>query len=98
AAKTGTFYGQAMTAGHIYKVVGGGTGGLGGPATSFSLGGSPPPRLTVDAAGNLGIADGHVLVVAAKTGTFYGQARTAGGLYTVAGGGGASARSIAGPP
>jgi sugar lactone lactonase YvrE len=94
AAKTGTFYGQAMTAGHIYKVVGGGTGGLGGPATSYSLGGSPPPELTVDAAGNLVIADGRVLVVAAKTGTSYGQTMTAGHIYSVAGGGDSSANGI----
>ena len=37
AATTGTFYGQAMTAGDIYTVAGNGTAGFsgdGGPATS----------------------------------------------------------------
>ena len=44
----------------------------------------------MDAAGNLLIADtgnGRVRVVAASTGTFYGQAMTAGDIYTVAGDG-----------
>jgi hypothetical protein len=95
AAKTGSFYGQAMTAGHIYTVAGGGTGGLGGPATSYNLG-QDALRLTVDAAGNLVIADGQILVVAAKTGTFYGQAMTAGDIYSVAGGGDSSANGIPG--
>ena len=90
AAATGTFYGQAMTAGHIYTVAGGGTAGLGdgGPATSAEL--HNPGGVAVDGAGNLVIADGgnnRVRVVAAKTGTFYGQAMTAGDIYTVAGDG-----------
>jgi trimeric autotransporter adhesin len=90
AASTGTFYGQAMTAGDIYTVAGGGTGGLGdgGPATSAKLSG--PSGVTVDSTGNLVIGDtGHnrVRVVAASTGTFYGQAMTAGDIYTVAGNG-----------
>ena len=37
---TGTFYGQAMTAGDIYTVAGNGTGGFsgdGGPATTAEL-------------------------------------------------------------
>ena len=40
AASTGTFYGQAMTAGHIYTVAGNGKKGFagdGGPATSAEL-------------------------------------------------------------
>ncbi len=90
AAKTGTFYGQAMTAHHIYTVAGGGTTGLGdgGPATSAEL--SAPQSVAVDGGGNLVLADlGHdrVRVVAAKTGTFYGQAMTAHHIYTVAGNG-----------
>ena len=90
AETTGTFYGQAMTAGDIYTVAGGGTSGLGdgGPATSAKL--SYPQAVAVDAAGNLVIADtsnSRVRVVAASTGTFYGQAMTAGDIYTVAGGG-----------
>jgi trimeric autotransporter adhesin len=91
AAKTGTFYGQAMTAGDIYTVAGSGTNGFygdGGPATQAFL--SIPDDVAVDHAGNLVIADtgnDRVRVVAASTGTFYGQAMTAGDIYTVAGGG-----------
>jgi hypothetical protein len=90
AVKTATFYGQAMHKGDIYTVAGGGTGGLGdgGPATQAQL--SVPAGVAVAQAGNLVIADGdngRVRVVAVRTGTFYGQAMTAGDIYTVAGGG-----------
>jgi hypothetical protein len=94
AESTGTFYGQHMTAGDIYTIAGGGTGaphlGDGGPATSATLGG--PTGLTVDVAGNVAITDfsnQRVRVVAARAGTFYGQAMTAGDIYTVAGTGNA---------
>jgi hypothetical protein len=89
AGRTGTFYGQAMTAGDIYTVAGNGTRGFsgdGGPATSAELGG--PGTVAIDAAGNLVIPDtanSRVRVVATHTGTFYGQAMTAGDIYTVAG-------------
>jgi hypothetical protein len=58
AAATGTFYGQAMTAGHIYTVAGNGNSGFsgdGGPATSaeFLL----LSAVAVDGAGNLVVAD-----------------------------------------
>jgi len=90
AVRTGTFYGQAMTAGDIYTVAGGGTAALGdgGPATKAQL--VAPSSAVVDKAGNLLIADtqhDRVRVVAASTGEFYGQAMTAGDIYTVAGGG-----------
>ncbi len=55
---TGTFYGQAMTAGDIYTVAGGGTAGFagdGGPATSADLNG--PQGVAVTPAGDLIIAD-----------------------------------------
>ncbi len=101
AAHTGTFYGQAMTAGDIYTVAGnGGLGfsGDGGPATHAKLGN---PALTiVDGSGNLVIADddnNRVRVVAARTGTFYGQAMTAGDIYTVAGDGTAGFSGDGGP-
>ena len=57
AAKTGGFYGLAMTAGDIYTIAGGGTGGLGdgGPATSGVL--VQPGAVQVDAAGNVLICD-----------------------------------------
>jgi sugar lactone lactonase YvrE len=89
AVTTGTFYGQAMTAGNVYTVAGGGHNGLGdgGPATFAEV---SPDGVTVDATGNLVIADrgnGRIRVVAVKAGTFYGQKMTAGDIYTVAGGG-----------
>ena len=91
AAKAGTFYGQAMAAGHIYTIAGDGTpafSGDGGPAASAEL--SFPEDVVVDGAGDLLIADAgnnRVRMVAAKTGTFYGQAMIAGDIYTVAGNG-----------
>jgi len=90
ATTSGTFYGQAMTAGDIYTVAGGGTGGLGdgGPATSAELTG--PWDATLDGSGNLVITDtgdGRIRVVAETTATFYGQAMTAGDIYTIAGNG-----------
>jgi len=88
AAHTGSFYGTAMTAGHIYTVAGDGTTGYsgdGGPATSAEI---VPAAVALDAAGNVVIADfARVRVVAAQTGTFYGQAMKAGDIYTVAGDG-----------
>src|SRR5262249_38848306 len=106
---TGTFYGQAMTAGHIYTIAGGGTKGLGngGPAVGAEL---FPRGMAVDSAGNLLIADSGdnmVRVVAASTGTFYGQPMTAGDIYTIAGtgtglfsgaGGPAPAAPLGSPP
>jgi hypothetical protein len=91
AARTGTFYGQAMTAGDVYTIAGGGTGGIGdgGPATKAVL--SFPAGLTVEPSGTVIIADagfGRVRVVAAQAGTFFGKHMTAGDIYTVAGSGG----------
>jgi secreted PhoX family phosphatase len=89
AATTGTFYGRAMTADHVYTVAGTGRHGYtgdGGPATRAQL--HFPEGVTVDRAGNLVFADdqnNRVRVVAATTGTFYGRAMTAGDIYTVAG-------------
>jgi DNA-binding beta-propeller fold protein YncE len=91
AESTGTFYGQAMTAGDIYTVAGDGTSGYsgdGGPATSAEL--NTPSGVALDAAGNLVIADqgnSRIRVAAESTGTFYGLAMTAGDIYTVAGDG-----------
>jgi hypothetical protein len=90
AGSTGTFYGQPMTAGDIYTVAGDGQGGYtgdGGPATSADLSAN---GMTLDAAGNLIIADDfdhRVRVVAHSSGTFYGKLMTAGDIYTVAGNG-----------
>ena len=90
AARTGTFYGQAMTTGDIYTVAGGkdGFGGDGGPALGAAL--NHAGSVAVDGAGNLLIADNfndRVRVVAQSTGTFYGKPMTAGDIYTVAGNG-----------
>ena len=86
AAVTGTFYGQAMTSGHIYTVAGNGRGGFsgdGGPATRAGL---TPLIPAVDAAGNILVTTvtGQVRAIAASTGAFYGQAMTAGNIYTIA--------------
>jgi trimeric autotransporter adhesin len=91
AAGTGTYYGQAMTAGQLYRVAGNGTGGFsgdGGPATSAML--SSPGAVAAGSAGDLVIADtgdNRVRMVAARTGTFYGQPMIAGDIYTIAGDG-----------
>jgi hypothetical protein len=89
AVKTGTFYGQAMTAGDIYRVAGGGQDLSDGiPAISARLG--SPTTIAVDGAGNLVIACdpvNRIRVVAPHSGTFYGQAMTASDIYTVAGNG-----------
>jgi hypothetical protein len=103
AARTGTFYGRPMTVGHIYTVAGNGIpggSGDGGPATAAEL--AYPSGVTADRAGNLLISDrglnilpgGVVRVVAAGTGTFYGQHMTGGDIYTVAGGGGSLSEGI----
>ena len=104
AASTGTFYGQPMTAGHMYTVAGmahmtrdSEPAGNGGPATSAAL--EDAVDVAFDRAGNLLIADSGlprecldclpvgalVRVVAARTGTFYGQHMKAGDIYPVAG-------------
>ena len=78
AAKTGTFYGQAMTVGDIYTIVGDGTAGYSGdlgPAAQAEL--DNPEGVAVDDAGNLLIADAsnaRVRMVAETSGTFYGRA------------------------
>jgi hypothetical protein len=88
AARIGTHYGQAMTAGDIYLVAGDGKSGLtgdGGPATAAEI---QSQGVATDGNGNLVLADtSRVRVVAGKTGTFYGQEMTAGHVYLVAGSG-----------
>ncbi len=91
AAKTGSFYGQAMTTGDIYTIAGNGTQGFsgdGGSATAAEL--NTPLRVTVDAHGNVVISDSfnqRIRVLAVRSGSFYGQAMTAGDIYTIAGNG-----------
>jgi len=57
AGATGTFYGQAMTAGDIYTVAGDKTAGYNGdgPGTSTDL--AQPSGVALDGVGNLVIAD-----------------------------------------
>ena len=101
AGTSGTFYGQAMTAGDIYTVAGDhtpGFGGDGGPANSAEL--NQPTQIAVDGPGNLVFADSannRVRVVAATAGTFYGQTMTAGDIYTLAGNGSPAFSGDAGP-
>jgi hypothetical protein len=91
AESTGTFYGQHMTKGHLYTLAGGngaGSRGDGGPAAQSKL--DFPWAVAVDGAGNVVIADSfnyRVRVIAAKSGSFYGQAMVRGDIYTVAGNG-----------
>ncbi|MGH3157163.1 MAG: hypothetical protein ACRDNF_11375, partial [Streptosporangiaceae bacterium] len=101
AEHTGTFYGQAMKAGHIYPVAGVGKAGYsgdGGPATSAAF--NMPLYVAVDGAGNIVVSDYgnlRVRVVAVKSGTFYGVPMTAGDVYTVAGDGVAGFSGDGGP-
>jgi hypothetical protein len=101
AAKTGRFYGRAMTLGDIYTIAGTGTQGFsgdGGPATAAQL--NTPLRVTVDAAGNVLICDSfnqRIRVLAVKSGSFYGRAMAAGDIYTIAGNGTAGFSGDGGP-
>ena len=96
ASTTHTQWGISMTAGDIYTVAGDSGGSSGdsgdaGTATSALLNG--PSGITVDAAGNLYLADfsnNQVQEVAATTGTQWGQSMTAGDIYTIAGDSGGS--------
>ncbi len=87
AASTGTFYGQHMTAGHIYMIAGDtetGETGDGGPALQAEVG--TPEGAGTDASGDVLIATNcEVRVVAAVAGTRYGQAMSAGHIYTISG-------------
>jgi len=89
AAATGTFYGRAMIAGHIYTVAGDGSASFNGDGIPAVKAGIAPEAVGTDAAGNLIIADNHfrVRLVAVSTGTMYGQPMTAGDIYTIAGDG-----------
>jgi sugar lactone lactonase YvrE len=101
AEATGTFYGQSMSAGDTYTVAGqaiGGYSGDGGPADGAQI--SFPQGLALDSNGNIVIADNgneRIRVVAASTGTFYGQSMTEGDIYTVAGNGTAAFAGDGGP-
>ena len=90
ASTSGTYYGQSMTGGDIYTIADSsgaeGDTGDGGAATSATL--DSPSDVAVDSVGNVLIADtfnNAIRVIAASTGTYYGQSMTAGDMYTLAG-------------
>ncbi len=88
AARAGTFYGQRMRAGFLYKIAGDGDFQHphdGGPALKSGM---DPGPLAVDSHGNVVLTDVlRIRVVAAHTGTFYGVPMKAGDIYTIAGNG-----------
>ena len=115
-AQTGTVDGMSVTAGNMYPVAGNGgvtaTSTSGIAATSANV--STTSATAIDPAGNLLLASQGagvngtlpaLQVVAESNGTYYGQAMTAGDIYTIAGGsasgttipGNASAFGLAGP-
>jgi len=102
-ATSGTHLGIAMTAGDLYTVAGDGNAGFsgaGGPAKKAELGLDVVAGVVVDPNGNLIITDGDnnvIWVVANTTGTFYGQAMTAGDIYIIAGTGSANYTGDGGP-
>ena len=71
AGRTGTFYGQRMTAGHLYRL----------PRSSCCIGGID--AVAVDHAGNVIVVGGIVGVIAEKGGRFYGRAMKPVHFYTV---------------
>lgn len=100
AASPHAAYGQQVSAGDIYTIAGGGTGGLGdgGPAAQATLG--SPQGVAVAADGNVLVSDNgdqRVRLVAARTGRFYGQPMTGGDIYTIAGDGTAGFAGDKGP-
>jgi len=96
-AASGTYFGQSMTAGDIYTVAGDGTAGYygdTGPAATAKL--NDPVGVAVDGSGNIVIADtgnNVVRMVPTISGTYFGEAMTAGDIYTVAGDGTAGYRN-----
>ena len=96
--RTGTYFGQRMTAGDIYTVAGNGRPGYsgdGGPGPAARL---EPDGVAADPVGNLLVADWHrIRVVAARSGTFYRQQMKAGYIYTIAGDGSGSYSGDGGP-
>jgi hypothetical protein len=103
AAASGTHFGIDMTAGSVYDVAGDtddGFSGAGGPGPKAAIGLDEVAGLALDANGNLIITDGDdsvIWVLAATTGTFYGQAMTVGDVYIIAGNGNADYTGDGGP-
>ena len=99
AGRTGTFYGEHMTAGDIYVIGGGGPDAAGGkPATKVSFGMSS--GIALDHQGNILLADAashQVDIIAVKAGQFYGRIMKAGYAYVLAGNGKEGAAGDGGP-
>jgi uncharacterized RmlC-like cupin family protein len=106
-ARTGSYYGQKMTVGDIYPIAGLGKKTANGvPAVDSDL--ATVSAVALDHAGNVLIATGSegyipgsdqyssatIRVIAAKTGTFYGQKMIKGDLYALPGLGGTSAVAV----
>jgi trimeric autotransporter adhesin len=82
--RSGTFYGQKMTAGYIYAIA--------GPGTAMPL--LEVASVAVDPAGNVAMSQyNNIVVLAESTGTYYGQQMTRGHAYIIAGLG----RQLSGP-
>ena len=91
AEKTGTYYGQSMTKGHIYSLIGkhctGSNPGDGGLASNACL--DWPTSVAVDAKGNVLVTEPRnqaVRLVAATAGTYYGHAVSAAHITTISSG------------
>jgi len=98
-ARTGSYYGQKMTVGDIYSIAGLGTkAGNGAPAADSEL--PAVSAVAIDQAGNVLVAVGDteythdVRVIAAKTGTFYGQKMIKGDIYSLPALAGANAVAV----
>ncbi|MBL8023262.1 MAG: hypothetical protein JNK54_03120, partial [Elusimicrobia bacterium] len=87
----GTYFGQTMTANHIYTIAGNGTAGyLADDVAATSTRLFDPQGVAVDTSGNLYIADttsNRVRFVPTTGGTYFGQTMTANYIYTIAGNG-----------
>jgi RHS repeat-associated protein len=87
-ASSGTYFGQSMTSGGIYKVAGDGAAGSTGNgdlATSAKL--DAPSSVAFDGSAIV-VADtgsNEVRIVPDSSGTYFGQSMTAGDIYAVAG-------------
>jgi hypothetical protein len=101
ACTSGHFFGQQMTAGHVYAAVGGGEQELesGRPARDVRFPfAAAPTAVATDPAGDVFIIAGaQVWMVAARTGTHYGRAMTGGDIYLVAGDGTSGQTGDGGP-
>jgi len=96
ATSSGSWYGPAMSAGHLYTIAGNGTDGdgpWGTPTSPTQVSFSSPTGVAVDSQGDVAITDntyGAVRYLAEVSGTRFGVPMTAGRIYTIAGEGGSA--------